>query len=148
MRTCTTSFVLPARCSRGITHTWMGETWMDDGEALVMMMAMISSNSPPRQGAGMEFLNPELGFAMAVELRNSFWKTIEPPSVFGSRGLSSRKGSPEGWPRWPHPIQARPRGTRVWTRCGPLVAPLRLVFWLRGSSGKIWTLPLFPGIFL
>jgi hypothetical protein len=29
---------------------------MVDGEAPVMMMAMISSNSPSRQGAKMEFL--------------------------------------------------------------------------------------------
>jgi hypothetical protein len=30
----------------GITHTWMGESWMVDGEALVMMMAMIFSKFP------------------------------------------------------------------------------------------------------
>jgi hypothetical protein len=34
----------------------MGESWMVDGEASVMMMAMISSNFPSRQGARMEFL--------------------------------------------------------------------------------------------
>jgi hypothetical protein len=35
-----------------------GESWMVDGEASVMMMAMISSNSPSRQGARTEFLVP------------------------------------------------------------------------------------------
>ena len=72
----------PSAYSGGITHTWMGETWMVDGEASVMMMAMISSNSPSRQGARTEFLNPEIGFSMAAELRNSFWKNVEPPLGF------------------------------------------------------------------
>ena len=44
----------PSAYSGGITHTWMGETWMVDGEASVMMMAMISSNSPSWQGARTE----------------------------------------------------------------------------------------------
>jgi hypothetical protein len=35
---------------------------MVDGEASVMMMAMISSNSMSRQGARMEFLVPNWGF--------------------------------------------------------------------------------------
>jgi hypothetical protein len=39
-----------------------GESWMVDGEASVMMMAMISSNSPSRQGARMEFLVPNHDF--------------------------------------------------------------------------------------
>ena len=38
----------PSAYSEGVTHTWMGESWMVDGEALAMMMAMISSNSPSR----------------------------------------------------------------------------------------------------
>ena len=32
----------------GITHTWMGESWMVDGEVLVMVMAMISSHRFPK----------------------------------------------------------------------------------------------------
>ena len=47
----------PTAYSGGITHTWMGESWMVDGEASVM--AMISSNSPSRQGARTEFLPPK-----------------------------------------------------------------------------------------
>jgi hypothetical protein len=35
---------------------------MVDGETLVMMMVMISSKSPSRQGARMEFLVPNHGF--------------------------------------------------------------------------------------
>ena len=56
----------PSAYSGGITHTWMGETWMVDGEASVMMMAMISSNSPSRRSARTEFLISEIGFAMAA----------------------------------------------------------------------------------
>jgi hypothetical protein len=33
----------------------MGEAWMVDGEASVLMMVMISSNAPSRQGARTEF---------------------------------------------------------------------------------------------
>jgi hypothetical protein len=40
----------------------MGESWMVVGEASVMMMAMISSNFPSRQGARTEFLVPNWGF--------------------------------------------------------------------------------------
>jgi hypothetical protein len=32
----------------GITHTWMGESWMVDGETLVMMVMKISSKSLSR----------------------------------------------------------------------------------------------------
>ena len=51
----------PSAYSGGITHTWMGETWLVDVEALAVMAAMISSNSPSRQGARTEFLIPRLG---------------------------------------------------------------------------------------
>jgi hypothetical protein len=40
----------------------MGESWMVDGEVSVMMMAMISSNSPSWHGARMEFLVLSQGF--------------------------------------------------------------------------------------
>jgi hypothetical protein len=46
----------------GITHTWMGESWMVDGEASVMTMMKISSKSPSRQGARTEFLVLNHGF--------------------------------------------------------------------------------------
>jgi hypothetical protein len=47
----------------GITHTWMGESWMVDGEtSVMMMMMMISSKSPSQQGARTEFLVPNRGF--------------------------------------------------------------------------------------
>jgi hypothetical protein len=58
---------------------------MVDGEASVAMMAMISSNSPSRQGARTEFLIPEIGFSMAAEFWMSSGKVVEPPGVFRSK---------------------------------------------------------------
>jgi hypothetical protein len=40
----------------------MGKSWMVDGEMSVMMMAMIFSKSPSRQGARTEFLVPNRDF--------------------------------------------------------------------------------------
>ena len=69
---------------------------MVDGEASVLMMAMISSNSPSRQGARTEFLVPELRFLVATELWSVSEKNVDPPDVFRSRALSRRKGVARG----------------------------------------------------
>ena len=53
---------MPLTYSKGTTHTWMVASWMVDGEALVMMAVMISSNSPSRQGARTETSDPDLRF--------------------------------------------------------------------------------------
>ena len=96
----------PSAYSGGITHTWMGETWLVDVEALAVMAAMISSNSPSRQGARTEFLTPGRGFAMAAEFCKGFVKSVDSPDVFRSRGLSSREGVARGCPRPPHHVLA------------------------------------------
>ena len=133
----------PLSLQRGITHTWMGESWMVDGEVAVMMMAMISSNCPSRQGARTEFLIPEIGFSVAAELWSVSGKSVDPPEVFRSEALSSPKGSVGGHTGWPHHPWARPRPNRALGACGAPVPPLRFVFWLRGSSGKIEFLEFF-----
>ena len=84
MRDLIQSLPSPSAYSGGITHTWMGESWMVDGEASVMMMAMISSNSPSRQGARTEFLVSAIGFLVVAAQRTSFWKNFEPPVSFTS----------------------------------------------------------------
>ena len=137
----------PLQPTAGTTHTWMGESWMVDGEVSVMMMAMISSNSPSRQGARTEFLIREIGFSVAAELWSVSGKSVDPPRVFRSGGLSSRKGDARWCPRRPHHPPARPSLCRAGPWCGALMAHLHLVFWLRGSSGKIEFLE-FSGIFL
>ena len=103
----------PPTYSGGITHTWMGESWMVDGEASVMMMAMISSNSPSRQGARTEFLVAETESLSLAAKRNSFLKTSNPQSVLGYRRYIVRRrgrGAPgvgHTYPRrglaWPAP---------------------------------------------
>ena len=45
---------------------------MVDGEVAVMMMAMISSNSPSRQGARTEFMIPKLGFLEKASIPLAF----------------------------------------------------------------------------
>ena len=72
----------PLQPTAGITHTWMGESWMVDGEVSVMMMAMISSNSSSRQGARTEFLVPGLGFLVAATQQNSFVEKHRPLLYF------------------------------------------------------------------
>ena len=74
----------PSAYSGGITHTWLGESWMVDVEALVMMTARISSVSPSRRSARTEFLVPGIGFLVAAAQRTSFWRDFEPPVSFTS----------------------------------------------------------------
>jgi hypothetical protein len=51
-------------------------------------------------------------------------------------------------PRRSHNRWARPGLRRAPWLCGGLSAPLRLVFWLRGSSGEIGFLQYFPKFLL
>jgi hypothetical protein len=67
----------------GITHTWMGESWMFDGEASVMMMTMISSNSASWQGARMEFLVLNWGSLWWQCSGTLYGKTSNPPLFLG-----------------------------------------------------------------
>jgi hypothetical protein len=77
----------------GITHTWMGESWMVDGETSVMIMAMISSKSLSRQGAKIEFLVPNRSFWWWRHNRTLSGKNAEPPIFLGQKVyLGGRKG--------------------------------------------------------
>jgi hypothetical protein len=138
----------PLRPIAGITHTWMGESWMVDGEASVMMMAMISSKSLSRQGARTEFLVPNRGFFWWWHNGTLCGKTSNARDVFRSEAICMRKEGSRRWLRQPHHPLVRPGLARATRWCGPLMAPLRLVFWLRESSGKIGTLRYFLGFFL
>src|SRR4051812_15980260 len=110
----------PSAYSGGITHTWLGDSWMFDVEALVMMMAMISSISPSRQGARMEFLVPGIGFLVVAAQRTCFAKSSEPPRDFTSRRSYRRKGRPRRCRRWPDATQVRPGLDRAGVVSGPL----------------------------
>jgi hypothetical protein len=69
----------------GITHTWIRESWMVDGEAPVMMMVMISSNSLSRQGVRTEFLVPNRDFWWWRHSGTLSGKNAEPPLFSGQR---------------------------------------------------------------
>jgi hypothetical protein len=98
----------------GITHTWMGESWMVDGEISVMMMAMVSSKSPSWQGARMEFLVPNRGFWWWRCIGTLSGKNAEPPMfssqrvyVGGRRGRGDGRGghtTPWSGLAWPAPL--------------------------------------------
>jgi hypothetical protein len=93
----------------GITHTWMGESWMIDGEALVMMMAMISSQSPSRWGARTEFLILNRDFWWWRRSGTLSGKNTEPPILSGQKVYVGRRRGRGGLttPRhglaWPAP---------------------------------------------
>jgi hypothetical protein len=63
-----------------------------------MTMAMISSESPSRQGARTEFLVPGLGFLVVAAQRNFSVEYDEPPVTFRSRGVLYCEGGAEGLP--------------------------------------------------
>src|SRR3954452_19713457 len=127
----------PSAYSGGITHTWLGKSWMVYVEALVMMMAMISSVSPSRQGARTEFLVPGIGFLVLAAQRTCFAKISEPPCVFTSRRSYRRKGRPRRCQRRPDATLAWPGLARAGVVSGPLRGLLLPSFWYHGSSGKI-----------
>ena len=75
---------------------------MVDGEAAVMTMAMISSNSPSRQGARTEFLIPELGFSVAAELWSVSGRIDSGSGIFRLGAICSPKGVAMSHTRRPH----------------------------------------------
>jgi hypothetical protein len=58
---------------------------MVDGETSVMMMAMISSNTPSRQGARTEFWVPNRGFCWWRRNETLSGKNAEPLMFSGQR---------------------------------------------------------------
>src|SRR4051812_40808646 len=68
---------------RGITHSWMRETSVVDGYALVMTMAIILSKFPIQAGYQNGVSGSESWFLVAAAERNSFWKTSPMRGVSG-----------------------------------------------------------------
>jgi hypothetical protein len=115
---------------------------------LVMMVMKIFSKSPSRQGARMDFLVPNRGFWCRRRSESLSGKNAEPPTPFRSEDICRRQEGSRRRPRRSHNRWARPGlGHAPWL-CGGLLAPLHLVFWLRGSSGEIWFLQYFPKFLL
>jgi hypothetical protein len=138
----------PLRLQRELlTHGW-GKSWMVDGETSVMMMMKISSKSPSRQSARMEFLVSNHGFWWWRRSGTLSGIKRRTPDSFRSKAICRRKGGLRRWQGWPHHPLARPGLARATRWCGALLAPLCVVLWLRGSSGKIGFLQYFLEFFL
>jgi hypothetical protein len=85
----------------------------------------------------------ESRFLMVAAQRNSIWEKCRTLNIFRSEGICRRKERSRRRP-------SRPHNRWVWLGlgcapcvCGGLVPLLRLVFWLRRSSGEIGFLPIF-----
>src|SRR3954470_15927014 len=74
----------------------MGASWMVDGETLLMMMVLISSNSPSRQGARTEFLVPNRGFWWWRCSGTLSGKMSNPPLFLGQRAYVGEGGDRGG----------------------------------------------------
>jgi hypothetical protein len=85
---------------------------------------------------------------MAAAQRKSIWEKRHLPDIIESGGICRRKERSRGRPSHPHTRWARPGLGHTPCVCGALEPPLRLVFWLRGSSGEIGFLMIFPKFLL
>src|SRR3954463_4724230 len=100
----------PLTYSRGTTHTCMLASWMVDGEALVVMAVMISSNSPSSRVPERRLLIPILGFGTVAAERNSFSSSPTIFGVFRLQGVFCPKEESGGHTGWPHPPPGTAQG--------------------------------------
>jgi hypothetical protein len=119
----------------GIIDGWWRGVGDDDGDDLLQF--------PVPVGCQNGVSGSESRFLVVAMQQNSIWKNVEPPRFLGSETLCRRKEDLWRRPRRPHHPLVRPALTCAARWCGPLVARLRLVFWLRESSGKIGVLRYF-----
>ena len=138
----------PLNLQQGTTHTWMGKSWMVDGETMMMTMVMISSESPSRQGARTELLIPGIEIASAAERGCVSRNMMNPPMIFRSRALSSPKGNVGGRPRWPRHTWARAhpwsRPSMAWSPRAATPTPLLAPWVFRWNM----TIAIKIGVFL
>jgi hypothetical protein len=108
---------------------------MVDGETSVMMAMKISSKSLSRQGARMEFLDPNRGFLWWRRSGSQSGKNAEPLIVSGQRVYVGKKGALRRWLGWSHHHPAWPGLGRapLVVSLAPSPSPSRLlapwVFW-------------------
>src|SRR4051812_762824 len=107
----------------GITHSWMRETSVVDGDALVMTIAMILSKFHLPAGCQNRVSGSESWFLVPAAERNSFWKTIEPTMFLDQKATYRRGGRPRSCLGWPNLPQTRGQWARVWGGSGPPVHP-------------------------
>jgi hypothetical protein len=124
----------------GIMDGWWRGVGDDDDDDLLQY--------PIPAGCQNGVFGSESRFLVVAAQRNSIWEKHPTPSIFRSETLCRRKEGSRRWPRRPHHPLVRPGLARATRWCGPLMTLLRLVSWLRESSGKIGVLRYFLGIFL
>src|SRR3954471_11437692 len=76
----------------GITHSWMKDTSVVDGDALVMILSKFPVPAGFQNGVSVS----ESWFLVAAAERNSFWKTIEPTRFLGQKATYRHRGRPRG----------------------------------------------------
>jgi hypothetical protein len=112
----------------------------DDGDEDLLQI-------PVSAGCQNEVSSSESRFLMAAAQRKSIWEKHCLSDIIMSGGIFRREGRSRGLLGPPHARAARPglgHATCVW---GPLEPPLHPVFRLRGSSGKIGFLMIFPNFY-
>jgi hypothetical protein len=123
----------------GIMDGWWRDVGDDDSDDLLQI--------PVPAGCQNRVSGSESLFLVVASQQNSIWEKRRTPNVFSLEGIGRRKEGSRRWPRRPHHPLARPGLARAIRWCEPLMAPLRLIFWLRVSSGKIGILQYFSGFF-
>jgi hypothetical protein len=92
--------------------------------------------SPSRQGAGTKTYVPRNLSSTAAALWNSFGNFADCFRVFYREAFYRRRGVVRSGPGWSHNGWARPGAGPRPLLCGQPLAPLRLSFGLRSSSGE------------
>jgi hypothetical protein len=124
----------------GIMDGWWRDVGDDDGDDFLQY--------PIPAGCQNGVSGSESRFLVVAAQRNSIWEKRRTPDVFRSEGICRWKGGSRQWLGRPHHPLARLGMVHATWWCEPLMAPLRLVFWLCESSGKIGVLRYFPRFFL
>jgi hypothetical protein len=124
----------------GIMDGWWRDVG-DDGDEDLLQISVPA-------GCQNEVSGSESRFLMVAAQRNTIWEKRRTPNSFRSKDICRRKGGSRGRLGWPHHPLAWPGLGRAtwWWACLP--APLRLIFWLRGSFGEIGFLQYFPRFLL
>jgi hypothetical protein len=125
---------------RGVMDGWWRDVG-DDGDKDLLQI-------PVPAGCQNGVSGSESWFLMVAAQRNSIWEKRQTPNSFRSGGICRRKGGSRRRLGWSHHPLAQPGLGRTPWWWAYLPAPLRLIFWLRGSSGKIGILQYFLGFFL
>jgi hypothetical protein len=124
----------------GVTDGWWRDVG-DDGHEDLLQIPVLAGCQNGVSGSESRFL-------MVAVQRKSIWGKRRTPDSFRLKGICRQKEGSRRRLGWPHHSLAQPGLGRApwWWAC--LLAPLRLVFWLRGSSCKIGILQYFLRFFL